>query len=182
MHHHRRSVGSCHTTHQAALGIALLAAALLAGACTGDLDEFESAFDTEFTVPAPTGGVFEPYTRTKTFTLDGDPADAESVYFKHAGISVQAPTDTDLTFLSRIEIYIEADSELTLLAEAEGFRPGEASRRLELVYNGDVRGFVEDQKVRLTWIVYPTLWGYTWPDEGVTIRTDVTLLVNPDIL
>jgi len=159
----------------------LLSTLLLFAGCNGELDEFEDDFDTQFTVPKPEGAV-EPFTKSKRFILDNDPSEAEFVKFKRARLSVQAPAGSDLSFLSRIEIYIEHDSELTLVAEAEGFSPGETARALDIVYRGDLRGFVTDKRVRLTWIVFPTAWGYAWPDEGVTIQTDVTFLINADII
>ncbi len=145
------------------------------------LDEFEDSFDTEFTVPKPEGPLM-PFEKTKRFKLENDPNDAESVRFKEARLSVAAPAGKDLAFLSRIEVYIrdEADA-LTLVGEAEGFRSGETSRDLQIAFGGDLRPFVVDQRVRLTWIVYPVAWGYDWPEEGVTLRTDVTFLINADI-
>lgn len=166
------------TTRAWTLGI-VAAVTLLAGC--GDLDEFEDTFDTEFTVPKPSAALV-PVEKGKKFTLENDPADADSVKFKEARLSVVAPAGSDLAFLSRIEIYVRDDDDnRTLVGEAEGFRPGETSRSLEIRYGGDLRPFVNEKVVRLLWIVYPVAWGYDWPDEGVTLRTDVTLLVNADI-
>ena len=168
------------STRASSVLFALIVSIAFISGC-GELDEFEDDFDTEFTVPKPEGLTVEPFTKNKRFKMESDPADAESVKFKRAKISVQAPAGSDLSFLSRIEIYIEKDSELTLVADAEGFSPGERSRSLSIVYKGDLRQFVDDQRVRLTWIVYPTAWGYDWPDEGVDIKTDVTFLINANI-
>lgn len=171
----------------------LIALGALGSGCA--IDEFEEDFDTEFTVPKPESQLnWEPFSKAKRFTLKKDPADADSVRFLDAGLSVIAPAGSDLTFMNRLEVYVCDSVEfadcrnapdnpnLTLLAEAEGFRPNETSRGLDIVYTGDIRGFVQDKKVVLTWLVYPTGWGYDWPEEGVTMQTDVVLLINADVL
>ncbi len=152
----------------------------------GSLTEFENDFDTEFTIPAPPdGGGFgpvEPYSKTKVFKFSDDPNDAEFAKFKEAIITVLAPSGADFSFLNKLEVYVEKDNEMTLLATAKDFNPGETRRELKIEYTGDLRGFIDGQRVRLTWIVYPSAWTATWPEDGVTIRTEVVMRIKADIL
>ncbi len=163
----------------------LVAATVLLGASACGITEFENEFDTEFTVPKPQETVFglEPFSKSKRFKFDSDPADAEYAKIKSAALEVTAPEGSDLSFLNRLEVYIEDEGgELTLLAIADDFKPGERSRGLTIEYGSDVRSFVRDQRVYLTWVVYPSGWTFNWPDEGITLRTEVTMAIKADIL
>ncbi|MEL6177457.1 MAG: hypothetical protein AAFS10_00820 [Myxococcota bacterium] len=167
---------------------------LAIGSTACNLNEFEEEFDTEFTIPAPNGGLgAEPYRQSKRFKMERDPRDAEDVRFLGAALEVIAPDGADLTFMTQLDVYVCASNEfedctdpdsenLTLLASATGFEPGETKRSLDIQFNQDIRGFVTDKRVLLSWFVYPTGWGYTWPEEGVTLRTDVRLLIRVDVL
>ena len=178
------------------VSLVLLGLVMLAGGATGcNLDEFEEEFDTEFTVPPPQGEGFgvRPHRKSKRFKMERDPQDAENVRFLDASLRVIAPEGSDLTFMNQLDVYVcdsiefedctDPDSgNLTLLATASGFEPGETIRFLDIEFTDDIRGFSKDKRVLLTWFVYPTGWGYDWPDEGVTIQTDVRLLVRVDVL
>jgi hypothetical protein len=65
-----------------------------------------------------------------------------------------------------------------MVAMGEGFVPGQTIADLEIVYDGDLRKFVKDNRVVLTFVVYPTAWGYNWPEDGVLIEAGVTLLIT----
>lgn len=149
------------------------------------LTEFENSFDTEFTIPQPERNVFglEPYSKSKRFKFDSDPADAEYAKIKRAGLQVLAPEGSDLSFLNRLEVYLdEEDGQQTLLATAEDFKPGEFSRELTIEYGEDMRPYVRDQRVYLTFVVYPSGWSFDWPEDGIKVRADVTMRIKADIL
>lgn len=145
------------------------------------LDEFDEEFDTEFTVPQPKEGFFglEPFSKTKRFKLGSDPADAERAVFRKATIQIVAPDNADLSILDSLEVYVEEPDGQTLLATAEAFVPGERVRNLDIVFKDDIRGFVSsDQRVEMTWVVYPSTFAPPWPEDGLTIRTDVTIRIE----
>lgn len=162
-----------------ALGAALIMLAMCS-AC--GLNDFTDSIDTEFKVPAPEEGFFglEPYSKTKRFKLGRDPRDAERAEFIKAQIQVLAPPNADLSYIDALEVYVEQeDKDPILLADAEGFEPGQRSRVLDIVYDGDIRSFVtDDRRVRLTWVVYPSTFAPAWPEDGITIRTDATVLIT----
>jgi hypothetical protein len=148
------------------------------------LTEFENTFDTEFTVPKPERSVFglQPFSKSKRFKFDEDPADAEYAKIKRAGLTVIAPAGSDLSFLNRLEVYLdEEDGQQTLLATAEDFKPGESSRELTVEYDEDMRGFVRDQRVYMTFVVYPSGWSFNWPEDGISVRADVTMKIKADV-
>lgn len=150
----------------------------------GELTEFENEFDTEFTIPKPEKGAFglKPYTKKKRFKFDSDPADAEWARLQRAGLTVLAPEGSDLSFLNRLEVFVEeADGTLVPLASAEDFAPNETQRNLTIDYDDDLRPFVRDQRVHLTWVAYPSNWSFAWPADGITIRTDVTMRIKADV-
>lgn len=147
--------------------------------------EFEDEFDTEFVIPKPERTAFgiQSYTKGKRFTFESDPADAESARIKRARISVIAPQGRDLTFLHRLEVHVAQNQQpVQLLGVADGFKPGETQRNLTIEYTDDVRHFIENKKVSLQWKVQPSGWILDWPEEGITVRTEVTMLIETDIL
>ena len=159
-----------------------------------NLEEFEEEFDTEFTVPKPTEKLFgaQVHTQAKRFKMENDPQDAEHVEFLDASLTVLAPDGHDLSFMNKLDVFvcksIEFDDckdpdngNLLLLATADEFSPGDTKRALDISYSGDLRGFSKDQRILLTWIVYPSSW-YSWPESGITIQTNVRLLVELDLL
>jgi hypothetical protein len=165
-----------------------MALSSLGTACTMD---FEEDFDTEFRVPSPKAGEqAKPYSKAKRFKMDHDPADADAVEFMDAYVAVKAPSGSDLTFLNSIEVFVcddidfakchglHPEANLTMVAMGEGFVPGQTIADLEIVYDGDLRKFVKDNRVVLTFVVYPTAWGYNWPEDGVLIEAGVTLLIT----
>jgi hypothetical protein len=158
----------------------LIAFALLSSAC--GLTEFEEELDTEFTVPKPTSFESGTYLKTKRFKFDNDPADAESAVFKRAYIEVIAPDNHDLTFMDSIQVYADADGELTLLASASEFETGQRYRRLNIDMGGDLRHLTRNQRLNLVFEVVPSRWHLSlWPSDGITIRAGVTLLIEADI-
>ncbi len=145
------------------------------------LSEFDEEIDTQFTVPKPKSGVFglEPFTKTKRFTLGSDPGDAERVTITRARIQVLAPLSSDLSILDRLEVYVEKDSELTLLGEATGFAPQERLRNLDIVFKDDIRSFVtEENKVVLVFVVFPSTFAPTFPEDGITLQADMTVRIE----
>lgn len=169
------------TTARLTTALATLTLFLVALSGCG-LTEFEDSFDTKFTVPKPAGLDSGPYLKTKRFKFDSDPNDAESAKFKKVYIEVVAPDDSDLTFMDSIKVYADVDGELTLLATADEFENGERYRRLDIERKGDLRGFVIDRRITLVFEVVPSRWHVlSWPQEGITIKAGVTMLIEADI-
>jgi len=156
----------------------LVAPSLLVGC---GLAEFDEDIDTQFTVPKPAEGLFglDPFAKTKRFKLGTDPADAERATFKSASIQVLAPAGADLSIMDRVEVHADLGGELTLLGEAEGFSPGEKVRHFDIVFRDDIRRFVtKDKRVVLVFVVFPSAFASKWPEDGITIRADVTVRVE----
>ncbi len=167
-------------TLRLALALALVAVMSMTTAC--GLNDFTDEIDTEFTIPKPKENIFglEPYSKTKRFKLGSDPKDADKAEFTKARLSVLAPANADLSFIDALEVYVEQEGQQpVLLADAEGFAPGERARNLNVVYKGDIRGFVtDDRRVSLTWVVYPSTFAPEWPEDGIQIRTEATVLIT----
>jgi hypothetical protein len=166
------------------LAIALVALAVASMALTGcGITEFEDSFDTKFTVPKPLSLESGPYLKTKRFKFENNPKDAEFAKFKKAYVQVVAPEGSDLTFMDSIKVYADLDGELTLLATANEFESGQRHRNLKIELKGDLRGYVVDRRITLVFEVVPSRWHIlSWPEDGITVRAGVTMLIGADLI
>lgn len=176
------------TSLRIALAALVLALAALGTGCTVDLEE---DFDTEFTVRSPpAGSQAKPSWRVRRFKLKNDPNDADSVELDDAYVTVVAPPGSDLSFINSLDVFLCDDTDpkrcnglapeatLTLVATGERFVPGQTTATLKIVHAGDLRPYVVDDRIVLTFVVYPSVWGYAWPEDGVDLKAGVTVTVT----
>ena len=127
------------------------------------LDIFHDAITTELEVPRLVGG--ELYQTDKRFRFERDVVAAESAVIDHSWVELEHG-DVDLSSLSRVRVFVvdPASGEQELLVEGGGFLPGQTFQRLEVQYKGDVRRFIEDNRVELVWEVEPNRLFQGWEE------------------
>lgn len=163
-------------TRSAACGLVLLAIATSAG-CLADSIFDEISTELTITNVGEPGAVIE---IRKRFRFSYDPMSARGVYFRDGTVQVLDPADRDLSWIHSIEIYaIDAEGSLTLVASGDGFRPGDRLARLQIDYEGDLRGFaLDDSRVMFSFVVRPAAWSRPFPDGGVTVLTGASIEID----
>ena len=144
------------------------------------LDVFDEEYKTEIEIPTPVG-VPQTIEKSKTYKFTGDLDRLESVIFKGGALTIKSPDGSDLSFISRVELYIEYNGDLTLIAEGSSFEKGSAQAGLNPVYSGNLKPMIYDNRFHITWRLIPNRWFRDWSEEGYNIEAkcifevDVTL-------
>ena len=85
---------------------------------------------------------------------------------------------TDLSFIAQLELYVEYNNTLILVAKGTGFEPGNPSGSLEIVYPKNLKSLIVDKRLHMTWIMTPNKWFREWPDEAFKIKIDCIFEVD----
>lgn len=159
-----------------------LALLLLSAGLTGcNLNVFNDSISTRVEIQIEDFN--EPVSASKRFRFERDVEDASSAFVDRAWIAVDEPGDLDLSFVSRVLVWVidPATGERELLLEGGGFKPGERRQRLEIIYMQDVRKFVEDQRVNLDWQVEPNrLYRQGFSTDLAALRFGIVLEIDTD--
>lgn len=159
------------------LPIVLVLALALAGGC-GAIEEEDFSTDLVFSSP-PDLGIGGTIEIRKRFRFSADPAAADRVTMRSATLTVLTDGLEDFAFLHYLDVYVIDDTvepeERVLIARAPAFTPDLREVPLEVLYTDDLREFVHDQRVRMAFVIGPSLWFEDWPEGQVHLRGDVVL-------
>ncbi|MCA9565397.1 MAG: hypothetical protein KC561_17990, partial [Myxococcales bacterium] len=115
----------------------------------------------------------------KKFTFSEDPQDARNVSLVGAGLELRAPVGYDFAWLDELEVYLRNPAnpdEVVLVARSTGYQPGETRIGLNLVYQEDLRDFVNSERaIRASFRGRVSQWFGEWPADGFTVRAFATL-------
>jgi hypothetical protein len=153
-----------------------MALALWVGGCA--LGVFHDAISTRLDVAGVE--LTERYVATKRFRFERDLQAAARAQVERGWLSIEGGR-IDLSALSRVRIYavMPSTEQRVLLLEGGDFRPGDTYKDLQVIYSGDVRGMVSDQRVNLEWELEPNLLFRGWEAVGeLTLRFGITLEIE----
>ena len=161
------------------LAMAAAAAALLwgTGGCSAVVGDQQ--IDTIFRVDPNADGKFWGWSEV---TIDQDPSSVDGATIGWVTLYAEEPANADLTFIKTVSGEAVTPEERTLLASKSDFPPEEPEVPLDLVYDGDIRGFFQpdagEHTIRIEWTGSIDPAFDAWPEEGFKIR--VTALIQID--
>jgi len=161
----------------ASLCVLVFVASAFFGGCLEN--EIVDDISTEITVTA-IGPPGEEYDVRKRFRFSRSPEEAASTTLDGATLLIVSPEGTDLSFLHRITVWAEVpeSDELVLLAEGEGFEPGDRFSTLEIVYTDDLAPLISsDARATLIFRVQPNQWYRPYPEGGITILAGASVVI-----
>jgi hypothetical protein len=127
--------------------------------------------ETIFRVKPRTDGSFFGWSE---ISVDQDPSSVESASIDWVTLTAEDPPNSDLVFIKTVTGEAVTGEERTPLATKTDFPPGEPEVPLDLLYEGDIKGFflpVEDtHKIRIEWTGATDPAFNAWPENGFRIR------------
>ena len=155
---------------RAALATGIAALLLVGGTgCSSVVGDQE--VETIFRVKPRTDGSFWGWSE---ISVDQDPDQVESASIAWVTLHAEDPPHSDLVFIKTLTGEAVTDEERTPLATKTDFPPGEEEVALDLLYEGDIKGFfkpVDDgHKIRIEWNGATDPAFTAWPENGFRIR------------
>jgi hypothetical protein len=160
------------------LGAAAVAALVGGTGCASVIGDQE--IETIFRVNPKNDGSFWGWSEV---SFDEDPSQVDSAEIGWVTLHAEDPPHADLTFIKTVMGEAVTETERTPLAQQSVFPPGEDEVLLDLLYDGDIRGFVQPDeddahKIRIEWSGSTDPAFTAWPENGFRIR--VTALIKID--
>lgn len=142
-------------------------------------NEIIDDLSTEITITEP-GQAGASYDVRKRFRFSRNPSDASGITLDGALMTVLSPVDADLSYIQRLTVLVETpDGEEIEVAMGEGFITGERLAELEVLYDGDLRGFVrDDSRIVLIFRVEPSAWVRPFPEDGLTVLARASVAIE----
>ena len=107
-------------------------------------------------------------------SIEEDPSSVERASISWCTLYAEEPPNADLVFIQTVTGEAVTDEARTVLATQSEFPPGESEVSLDILYDGDIKGFfqpVEDKhKIRIEWTGATDPSFNAWPENGFRIR------------